>query len=60
MIVVKVALPPQSTLYDSCEGNFTPLKVPFMIVVKVTLLPQSTLYDSYEGSFTSYNLILWY
>ncbi len=28
MIVVKVALPPQNTLYDSCEGNFTPLEYP--------------------------------
>ncbi len=60
MIVVKVALPPQSAFYDSCEGNFTPLKVPFMIVMKVALPLQSTFYDSYEGSFTSYNLILWY
>ena len=28
MIVVKVALPSQSTLYDSCEGSFTPLEYP--------------------------------
>ena len=28
MIVVKVTLPPQSTFYDSCEGNFASLKYP--------------------------------
>ena len=28
MIVEKVTLPPQSTLYDSCEGSFTPLESP--------------------------------
>ena len=44
MIVVKVTLPPQSTFYDSCEGNFTP--------------PQSTLYDSCEGSFTPSKYLL--
>ena len=58
MIVVKVALPPQSTLYDSCEGNFTPLKVPFMIVVKVTLPPQRTFYASCEGNFTPSKYLL--
>lgn len=58
MIVVKVILPHQSTLYDSCESNFTPLRVPFMIVVKVALTPLSTLYDSYEGSFAASKYLL--